>query len=215
MWYIQVMDENIYHIYNRGIEKRDIFVDRGDYIRFLNILCFFNDVNPVDFFNLSKGGSTSLAEVEPPDQAKKLVEILCFCLMPNHYHFILKSLTENGIANFMKKLGTGYTMYFNKKYQRSGHLFQGRYKHREINSEDGFMYLSGYIHLNHVIAKIVNLPEEYKYSSYLDFLGQKNYDFLSANKDFMDAKPEAYKKFVLELKSDKELFKKVEDVNIE
>ena len=191
MWYIQVMDENIYHIYNRGIEKRDIFVDRGDYIRFLNILCFFNDVNPVDFFNLSKGGSTSLAEVEPPDQAKKLVEILCFCLMPNHYHFILKSLTENGIANFMKKLGTGYTMYFNKKYQRSGHLFQGRYKHREINSEDGFMYLSGYI------------------------LGQKNYDFLSANKDFMDAKPEAYKKFVLELKSDKELFKKVEDVNIE
>ena len=115
----------------------------------------------------------------------------------------------------MKKLGTGYTMYFNKKYQRSGHLFQGRYKHREINSEDGFMYLSGYIHLNPVIAKIVNLPEEYKYSSYLDFLGQKNYDFLSANKDFMDAKPEAYKKFVLELKSDKELFKKVEDVNIE
>jgi putative transposase len=209
------MKENIYHIYNRGTDKRKIFMDKSDFSRFLNILCFFNNARPVDFFNLSKGGSTSLSEVEPPRADERLVDILCFCLMPNHFHLILRELVEGGIATFMSKVGTGYTMYFNKRYERSGHLFQGRYKHKEINSEDGFIYLSGYIHLNPVMAKIVKDPADYKYSSYLSFLGKKEDNILALDKDVFDMSPNNYEKFIVDLRADKELLSKIENINIE
>lgn len=213
------MENNIYHIYNRGVGKNPIFNDETDCERFLECLRELNCNQNVSIRDLHDRaeykGSTSGDSPRLNLCGSPLVEILCYCLIPNHYHLILRALVENGISIFMKKIGTGYTMYFNKKYQGSGHLFQGRYKHKEINSEDGFIYLSGYIHINPVIAKIVKRPEYYKYSSYQSFLSKKEKDFLTIDKELFEMKPEDYEKFISELIVDKELMKKIEQINIE
>jgi putative transposase len=135
-------------------------------------------------------------EVEPQyikkgkrEPRKILVEILAFCLMPNHYHLLLRQKRENGIVNFMQKLGTGYTMYFNQKYNRVGGLLQGRFKAVIVNKEEYFIHLPYYIHLNPLdlimskwqegriknFNKAIKFLENYRWSSYLDYIGKKNF----------------------------------------
>jgi len=128
--------EEIYHVYNRGVEKRDVFLNEWDYTRFIHGLFEFNDTHPAISSNVKLSArhraqelsNTKLqpypevqprGEVEPPDKRELLVDILAFCLMPNHFHLLLQQKRDNGIVKFMQKLGTGYTMYFNKKYDRS------------------------------------------------------------------------------------------------
>jgi len=132
-----------YHIYNRGVDKRNIFIDESDYFRFLEILYFFNNSEATDYFHSKyRGGG--------PSSTEELVGILCYCLMPNHFHLILTPLVENGIQKFMRKVGTGYAMYFNEKYKRTGSLFENRYKAILIDSDSYFLHLTRYIHLNPV-----------------------------------------------------------------
>lgn len=179
----QFEEKQFYHIYNRGVEKRNIFLNDFDYLRFIHDLFEFNDIAPAGKF--SKGFS----EVQPPKIRKELVKIHCFCLMPNHYHFILEQQCPNGIVKFMRKIGTGYTMYFNQKYSRTGHLFQGRFKAVQIKEEPHFLYLPLYIHLNPLDLsmpewrkqkirdrnKAFKFLESYRWSSHLDYLGRKNF----------------------------------------
>ena len=139
----------IYHIYNRGIEKRIIFEDKQDFSEFLDMMKQFNDKNRF-------GGRVLNKRLER--QGKTLsrepwVDILAYCLLPNHFHFILREEKENGISKFMQKLGTGYTMYFNKKNKRSGSLFQGKFKSKHIKSQTILEYLSVYVNLNFEVHK--------------------------------------------------------------
>lgn len=182
----QFENDYFYHIYNRGVEKRNIFGDEFDYFRFIHNLFEFNDVAPAGKFS-----SPRLSEVEPPKVKNRdmLVKIHCFCLMPNHFHLLLEQKKIGGIVQFMKKLGTGYAMYFNEKYRRVGPLFQGRFKAILIEDESYLLHLSRYIHLNPVelIApqwkeggvedwtKIHSYLESYRWSSYLDYIGKKNF----------------------------------------
>jgi putative transposase len=171
----QLVENEYYHIYNRGTEKRKIFLDSSDYLRFLKSMNEFNSVDPIGSLyekylrNKKNGGSTSTMEVEPP----KLVEFICYSLLPNHFHFMLKQLSDRGIEKFMQRIGTGYTMYFNKKHQRSGSLFQGKFKSSLVR--DGmFLYLSAYVNCNaevHGISK----AESYQWSSFSDYLGKTKY----------------------------------------
>ncbi len=114
----------IYHIYNRGVEKRKVFLDDQDYFRFIHDLYEFNDENPVLNVNYrlqhrqSKYMGVQLPYIK--NERKLLVDILVWCLMPNHYHLILRQRRDNGIVLFMQKLGSGYTNYFNLKYKRVG-----------------------------------------------------------------------------------------------
>src|SRR3989344_2900195 len=115
----QFAGDKIYHIYNRGVEKRKIFLNDKDYFRFIHNLFEFNDENPVintDYYFdsfMTKQNSSNKKRVR-----KLLVDILAFVLMPNHFHLLLRQRKENGIVRFMQKLGTGYAMYFNKKKDR-------------------------------------------------------------------------------------------------
>lgn len=141
-----MITEEYYHIYNRGVEKRTTFLDESDHFRFILGMSEFNGTRPVchlDRYDLKKVPEDKSGEAE-----EKLVEIVCYVLMPNHYHLILKQTKENGISKFMQKLGTGYTKYFNKRYQRSGVLFQGVYKRKHIPDDEYLLHLSRYIHLN-------------------------------------------------------------------
>lgn len=168
-----------YHIYNRGTEKRKIFLRKHDYDRFLTLLYFANSSNPVD---LKSQGST-LSGNSLINKGKNLVKICAYCLMPNHFHLIIKEVEENGISRFMQKVTTAYTMYFNKANNRNGALFQGRFKAEHANDDNYLKYLIAYLHLNPIGLtdrswKLEGIKDakwaetfldNYKYSSYLDY----------------------------------------------
>lgn len=190
------LNSQIYHIYNRGVDKRKIFMDNQDYFQFINDLLEFNDKNPSNYLK------QKVQEVEPPrrerggnsDSKSKepLIEILSFVLMPNHYHLILMQKEDAGISKFMQKLGTGYTMYINEKYKRNGSLFQGRFKAKLIKHDNHLLYLPFYIHLNPIKLIEKNLPftkkwefiKNYKWSSLKDYIGEKNFPSI-INKKFL------------------------------
>ena len=185
----------LYHIYNRGVEKRKIFLDDQDYFRAVHALYVFNDeeshVHLTRSINV-RGRTSTILEIHRHIQKKKrekLVEIVAFCLMPNHYHFLLKQVREGGISKFMQKFGTGYTMYFNERYDRSGVLFQGKFKSVFVGKEKYFSNLLNYIHLNPVDLveqnwkedgikdwpKVRKFLKDYRWSSYKDYIGLKNF----------------------------------------
>ncbi|MBC8412040.1 MAG: transposase [Nitrospira sp.] len=180
---IEFADDEIYHVYNRGVEKRDIFEITSDYKRFIHDLYEFNDDQRV--LNLGyRYNCPSKQKGEPDIILNKsgripIVEILVFTLMPNHYHLLLRQKKPDGITRFMHKLGTGYTMYFNKKYQRSGCLFQGPFKAVHVNDEAHLIHLPHYIHTNPYrgLASIKTLKDlqQYRWSSFSDYLGHRLY----------------------------------------
>lgn len=140
-----------YHLYNRGVEKRDIFSSDADHKRWLSILKHFNDETPAEHVSKRLKFSDKNSEVAPRNFSEEkiaLVDILAYCLVPNHYHLLVHERREGGIVEFMRKIGTGYTMYFNKKYERVGPLFQGRFKSSHVARNEYFQYIPHYIHLN-------------------------------------------------------------------
>ncbi|MBK5215193.1 MAG: transposase [Candidatus Pacebacteria bacterium] len=147
-----------YHIYNRGVDKRDVFSDKMDIRRFVESINEFNQVDVIgSLINLRKSkniqkGPKALSE-EP------LVVIMVYCLNPNHFHFVLKQLEDGGISKFMQKLQSGYTSYFNVKNSRSGSLFQGTFKAQHIGSENYFNKTLGYVNKNY---QVHNIPEDKK-----------------------------------------------------
>lgn len=196
---VPLADGEYYHIYNRGVEKRTVFTARADYERFLFDLYALNDRHP--FFNSQYHyrGSTSIERLATRartlgerQQRVTLVDLVCFCLMPNHYHLLLRQRGDDGVSLFMQKLGTAYTMYFNEKYQRSGALFQGRYKAIHVPRDRYFLPLSRYIHLNPLDTieprwkrmGIKSIPRArhflltYPWSSYADYVGNPQFPFL-------------------------------------
>ncbi|MES2059641.1 MAG: transposase [Patescibacteria group bacterium] len=134
-----------YHIYNRGVDKRSIFTDKYDLERFFQSMIEFNSVECIGSIYENSFKS------ELGNSIPKLVEFVAYCLNPNHYHFILKPLQDKGIEKFMHKLGSGYTNYFNEKYDRSGSLFQGSYKAVHVDSNTQLLHLSVYVNLNNRI----------------------------------------------------------------
>lgn len=191
----------IYHIYNRGVEKRNVFLGDRDYLRFIHDLFEFNDKDSV--FNVayyfdSKSKEVKSQYLEKERKPRKLlVEILLFTLMPNHFHLLLKQKAEGGIVKFMQKLGTGYTNYFNKKYERVGGLFQGRFKAILVNEEAHFMHLPFYIHTNPLDLiygsstsidwkKWMDFLENYRWSSFPDYIGKKNFPSVTSRQFFLE-----------------------------
>jgi len=152
-----------YHIYNRGVDKRVITKDSKDIERFIQSLEFFNSKEPI----------ISLREVissEKENLLYPLVEIICYCVNPNHFHFLLKEIHEGGISEFMKRLGGGYTWYFNNRHRRSGALFQGTFKSIHVKSNEQLLHISVYINLNNKVHKISGLIAENVRSSWDEYM---------------------------------------------
>jgi putative transposase len=135
-----------YHAYNHGIEDRDIVSDEYDSLRFLESLKMFNSETPIGSIY-----EQSFSQDQPlgrPTSKSPLVNIIAYCVNPNHFHLLLEQVTENGISEFMKRLGGGYTKYYNQRNKRSGHLFRGKFQSRWVNSNEYLLHLSTYINLN-------------------------------------------------------------------
>lgn len=153
----QFIKNGYYHAYNRGVEKRLIFQDLQDYSVFLHFLKKYLDPT------LEIKGSD-------PHPLSKEVELLAFCLMPNHFHLLVKQKSLDGITKLIRAVCTNYVMYFNNKYDRVGTLFQGKYKAASVEEDIYFLHLSRYIHLNPYPGSD---PITYSFSSYSYYLGNK------------------------------------------
>jgi len=156
-----------YHIYNRGVDKRNIFNDKKDLYRFIESVREFNKVEGVvSLANLRK------TQIESKPLSKPLVAIVVYCFNPNHFHFVLKQLVDGGIAKFMQKLQGGYTYYFNVKNSRSGSLFQGTFKSQLMNSENYFNKILGYTNKNYQVHNIPKNKTSFIFAS--DYEYEKN-----------------------------------------
>ena len=148
-----------YHVYNRGSDKRDIILDEFDLKRFYQSLMEFNNVELTKSIYLKNLRKYKLKELSSPT-TQKLVSVVVYCINPNHFHLILSPLVEKGIEKFMQRVG-GYTRYFNEKYKRSGVLFQGKFKSKEILDDRYLMQLSAYVNFNNLDK---NFKEIYPFS---------------------------------------------------
>ncbi|MBI3103740.1 transposase [Candidatus Daviesbacteria bacterium] len=154
-----------YHIYNRGSEKRNIYTQQRDYARFLKVIFYYQFMGPRPSF--SKFSKSEIILLKPLSQ-EKIIEVICYCLMPNHFHFLIRQLKENGISKFMSQISNSFTKYFNTKYNRVGPLFQGAFKAVLIESDEQLIHVSRYIHLNPIVSGLVKNLEDYRWSSYLE-----------------------------------------------
>jgi REP element-mobilizing transposase RayT len=148
------VNNEIYHIYNRGIDKRIIFKDTSDYHRFLESIIELNTERT--FGGLYLKSFLDKNNLSNTKNQNNLVEIVAYCLNPNHFHFIIKQIADNGISQFMQRIGTGYTLYFNNKEKRSGSLFQGKFKSKHVDNNEQLLYLNAYVNLNDSIHGIDN-----------------------------------------------------------
>jgi REP element-mobilizing transposase RayT len=135
----------IFHCFNRGVDKRTIFEDQQDYVYFLKMLRHFNSSEVVGSLKLL----TNKPQINPP------VTILAYCLLPNHYHLVLQcNDVEGGMSKYMQRVAGGYTMYFNQKYERSGVLFQGKFKANHVDSDEYLKHILAYVGFNNVVHNI-------------------------------------------------------------
>ncbi|HEC30766.1 MAG TPA: hypothetical protein ENI66_02000 [Candidatus Yonathbacteria bacterium] len=170
-----------YHVYNRGTDKRVIFLDNADYKRFIALLYLANSQNALHMQSIKQNHrGKALMKRERGDS---LVDIGAYCLMPNHFHILLYEKTPGGISAFMQKLLTAYSMYFNKRYERTGSLFEGKFKAQHVDNDEYLKYLFAYIHLNPIKIidpkwkengisnkeEAIKYLEKYQFSSYVDY----------------------------------------------
>lgn len=201
-----------YHLYNRGVEKRRIFSDDKDRLRFIHDLFEFNDENIIQ--NSTFYHANHYQGVVPEKERKPrklLVDILAYALMPNHYHLLVRQRKANGVSLFARKLGAGYTGYFNMKHQRVGALFQGSYRAKEIAEDQYLRHLLMYIHLNPLklfretskengVNRRLDQLEQYRWSSYCDYLGLRNFPSvinLDLSEELALPKGKVYRKEIL------------------
>lgn len=157
-----------YHVFNRGVDKREIFTDNYDLERLLQSIEEFNNTTPIgsiyeNSFRKKQLGSRA-------SKSGKLVSIICYCINPNHFHFLLRQLEDDGISKFMHRFGTGYTKHFNKKYERSGALFQGAFKAVHIDTNEYLLHLSAYINLNDRVHRLGSSASK---SSWDEYIGEE------------------------------------------
>jgi putative transposase len=198
----QFVNNEIYHLTLKGIDDNLMFKDINDYYRGIFSIYEFNNLKPVSIhkkrelrvrFKEGRGRTSSFI-----DERDKMVEVLVFCLMANHIHLLVRQIKDNGITEFMRKIGTGYGGYFNKKYHRQGHVFQNRFHAVRIENDDQLKVAFTYIHTNPLsIAypkwkeiriensdEAIKFLEKYKWSSCLDYIGIKNFPSV-IEKDFI------------------------------
>jgi putative transposase len=215
---------NIFHVLNRGIDGRKLFLDSQDYVRFIHNLYEFNDTAPaVESTRRSRDLGVANAGHRKSHIRERLVEIHGWVLMKDHYHLLLSELVDGGLVKFITKINIGYAKYYNERYGRHGHLYQGKTKKTLIENEAHFLYILHYLHLNPLdylpsaenwrirdkgtiksTKEALEYLKGYRWSSYLDYSGNKNFPSI-LTKDLFEDVPGAYQKTIEEYLKDAEL----------
>jgi putative transposase len=182
-----------YHILNRSIQNIPIFSEPRQCEVFLDLLKFYNQLNPPGKFSINKN-----AKIKPSiKKNEKIVSIINYCLMPNHFHLTLLQEENRGITIFMQRVMNSFSHFYNIKFQNVGPLFQGSFKSIEINNIEQLLHLSRYIHLNPVTANMVDEPKDYIFSSYRSYIGLEKSDLIDPKPILSEFKSvKKYKRFV-------------------
>lgn len=211
----------IYHVYNRSIANFPLFLKSRDYQRFLETAEYYRNKKPGLRFSFSERLNKELKERFLEELKKRnsfLVEIYTFALMPNHIHFLLKQIQDNGIADFMRNLQNSYAKYFNTKYNRSGAVFQALFKAVRIETQEQLIHVSRYIHLNPVssfLIKIENLVN-YRWNSFRDYIDVQTNSFIKSEfilENFSSIKE--YEKFVKDQASYQQEIEKIKHLALD
>jgi len=157
-----------FHVYNRGNRKQNIFLEKEDYLKYLEKLREY--------------------------KKKYNISIICYCLMLNHIHLLVRQDSDIPVYKFMHALHTSYSIHINRKYNKIGHLFQGKYKQKEVDKDEYLLQLSSYIHLNPVVDGLVEKLENYQWSSYPDYIGIRQGTLCDKKSILSDQLLEKYKK---------------------
>ncbi|MES2971586.1 MAG: transposase [Patescibacteria group bacterium] len=185
----QYVDESYYHIYNRGVAKRVIFKEKQDYAVFLNLLKRYLDDKP----SFDQSGREY-------EYLHDRIELLAFCLMPNHYHLLIYAQEAAAMTRLLRGVATSYSTYFNKKYERIGPLFQDRFKASWILRDNYLLHISRYIHLN---------PKDWRtweYSSLAYYLGMKDAAWVRPKRMLELFENKNYEQFVADYESQKQIW---------
>lgn len=206
---IPFVNGEFYHLYTRGVEKQETFSGQRDYSHFVEALFYYHIQDPKPKFSTHRR-----TKVFPIDCSKRIAEIVCYCLMPNHFHLLIKQVRDGGISELMRKLLLSATKYRNTKHNHQGSLFQVPFKAVHIETDAQLIHVSRYIHLNPLVSLLVKDLKFYPWSSYLDYTGIHNnpavkkeeiLNFFKSPKDYnaslqerSDVIASDYEKFVLD-----------------
>lgn len=180
-----ITSDGYYHVYNRGVSKQKIYTNHKDYERCISCLSYYNLCEPpVKYSNYLNLNTEYSAHVQNQiKNSRKNVFIVAYCLMPNHFHFVLKQTQPDGISRFIGNSMNSYVRYFNIKYNRIGPLFQGPFKAKRINEEQYLHHVIRYIHLNPYLDGLtgINELEKYKWSSYQEYCRHRQNKLVNTN----------------------------------
>lgn len=178
-----IVTEEIYHVFNRSVGSQPVFLGQKNCNRAFEVFQFYSFLNPplrFSHYNRLENKEKFLLEVK--SKCTRLIDLYSFCLMPNHFHFLVKQLEEKGILTFMANFQNSYAKYFNKKNERHGALFQSQFKAVRIETDEQLLHVCRYIHLNpfsSFIVKSIGELENYQWSSLPDYLGKRSLEFVN------------------------------------
>lgn len=202
---IKITPGEYYHVYNRGNNKQNIFFDNRDWVRFLFLILYFQ--SPVIFYNIGRHISYFVRHrvfnisknITQKILKNRTVEVVNFSIMPNHFHLIVHEAKEGGISQYMQRVLNAYTKYFNAKYGKSGHLFQGPFQIVHIENNEQLLHLSAYIHRNpRELKQWKNKEHKYPWSSFQDYIEENRWGDLLQHQIITEqfSNPKEYKNFV-------------------
>jgi len=171
-----LVNGQVYHIFTKSIARSKIFASDEEYSRMRDLIAFYQYDDDAPKFSLHKKrvgqleGALSAHIMNANGGKEKRVQVIAYCLMPTHIHFVIKQMKDNGISRFMADLKNSYTRYFNLHHRRKGPLWEGRFKNVLIETSDQLAHVTRYVHLNPVSSAMIEKPEEWKYSSYAEYL---------------------------------------------
>jgi len=187
----RIVTGEIYHVYSKSIAEYVIFNNDFEYSRMREVVEYYRIERPFTSFSRFKERNMQVKQLDP----KRLVQIICYCVMPTHIHLVLKQMEDKGISVFINNVFNSYSRYFNIKHNRKGPLWESSFKKVLVESDSQLLHLTRYIHLNPVTAYIINNPEDWKWSSYREYISG-NKEGICEYDSVLDIKPEEYKKFV-------------------
>lgn len=202
---IVLANNEIYHIFNRGIASQLVFFNKRTYERAIETIFYYQNKNtPIKYSKFLKLSMSERSDLLKESRKRKdwLVEIISYCLMPNHFHLLLKQLVDNGISKFVGDFTNSYTRYINTKQERNGPIFEGKFKSVRVETEEQLLHVQRYIHLNPYTSYLIKTIEDletYTYSSFPEYTGKHNSDFCSKDIILGNFKNiSSYKKFIFD-----------------
>ena len=211
----------VYHVRTKSIAGFKIFNSDSEFTRMRDLYRYYGfEKIPSSFSYFSRQKQINGKKKEEylansSKKAKRIVDIIAYCIMPTHIHLILKQLKDEGISVFMKNILNSYTRYFNLKHKRKGPLWEGRFKRGWVDTDEYFIHLTRYIHLNPVTAYLTNKSEKWQWSSYGEYISKGENNNICRFQKILDIKPSSYKKFVADNKDYQRQLAKIKHLTLE